>query len=62
MCLSCNKGEVYICKGPQSHAYHKTKLCQGLKRCSTDIKAISKTEATNSLNRDPCSFCYKNNN
>ena len=49
---------VYICNGPQSHAYHKTKSCKGLKRCSTDIEAVSFNKATSELHRDPCHYCY----
>ncbi|HBI00039.1 MAG TPA: hypothetical protein DHV26_03625 [Cytophagales bacterium] len=57
--ISCNSGnDVYICKGPQSKAYHNNSGCKGLKRCSTDIESVTEVYATKQLNRHKCRFCY----
>ena len=46
---------VYICKGPYSKAYHLTKVCEGLKNCSTviDSLTINKVEG---LERRLCGY------
>ncbi len=36
---------VYLCKGPESYAYHYTKTCRGLSRCSTDLEKTTESEA-----------------
>ena len=48
---------VYICTGPQSKKYHKTKGCRGLNRCSASIIQISLSKAK-SMGRGPCGICY----
>lgn len=37
--------KVYICTGPKSVCYHKTKTCSGLKKCSGQVKQVSLQEA-----------------
>lgn len=49
--------EVYVCMGPQSKRYHKTKSCKGIKNCSKDIKKMSISEAE-SKRRTPCGYCF----
>jgi len=51
-------GSVYICTGPSSKAYHKTKNCKGLRNCSKEIISVTLDEAKN-MNRKPCGYCYK---
>lgn len=51
--------DVYICTGPQSKRYHKTKSCKGLSKCSTKIIQVSIEEATDDYYRTPCGYCYK---
>jgi hypothetical protein len=59
LCIAgCNDGKVYICNGPKSKAYHKTKHCQGLKRCSTDIEITDMETAKMKLHRKSCNYCY----
>lgn len=51
-----DSGKVYICTGPQSHAYHIDRYCKGLQRCSRSIEKIS-IEKAEELHRHPCRFC-----
>lgn len=54
---ACGKSDkVYICTGPQSHAYHTDRHCKGLDRCSGDIETVSVDEAED-MGRHPCGFC-----
>lgn len=53
----CSDGDVYICTGPQSEAYHKSDDCKGLRRCSGTIEKISKEDAK-FIGRRACRFCY----
>lgn len=48
---------VYICTGPKSKCYHKTKNCQGLDRCSKEVLKVTKTYAIDQ-GRTPCRWCY----
>lgn len=57
-CSSVGSQGVYICTGPTAYAYHKTKTCRGLPRCSGEIKEISLVQAKND-NRKACKLCYK---
>lgn len=49
---------VYICNGPASKKYHKTKNCRGLTRCSTTTEKISQKEAIQKR-RTACKICYQ---
>ncbi|MBP5369650.1 MAG: hypothetical protein J6Z01_14490 [Bacteroidales bacterium] len=49
---------VYICNGPQSVAYHLTSKCRGLDRCSTEIQALTESQAINK-GRRLCKICGK---
>ena len=55
---ACSDNKVYICTGPQSHAYHVKKNCRGLDRCSREIKTVTLEEAER-MHRHPCRFCRK---
>lgn len=48
---------VYICTGPKSKCYHKTKNCQGLDRCSKQVLKVTKAYAIDQ-GRTPCRWCY----
>jgi hypothetical protein len=48
---------VYICNGPKSYAYHSHGRCSGLNNCSTQIYAISLSEALGK-GRRACQKCY----
>lgn len=50
--------DVYICNGPKSTTYHKHSNCNGLNKCSTSIKKVSKNEAEK-MKRTACKICYK---
>lgn len=49
---------VYICTGRLSKAYHIDEDCKGLKRCSGEIRPITKAEAKK-IDRHFCNFCKK---
>ena len=49
--------KVYICTGPKSECYHKTKTCRGLNRCSGQVKQVSLQEAEK-MGRRKCKVCY----
>lgn len=48
---------VYICNGPKAYAYHSSSYCSGLNNCSTQIYAISLSDALN-RGRRACQKCY----
>ena len=44
--FSCNSNEnVYIFTDPYSVAYHQSKNCQGLNKCSTELTTITIKQA-----------------
>lgn len=49
---------VYICTGPSATAYHKTDRCNGLNKCSGDIKRVTVSEAREK-HRHPCKICFR---
>lgn len=53
-----SSNHVYICTGPNAYAYHKTRNCRGLRRCTGEIKEISLAQAKKE-NRKACKLCYK---
>lgn len=57
--LSCQQvAIVYVCMGPMSKAYHCDPNCRGLKKCSTELKAVPVEKAL-SMGRHACGYCYK---
>jgi len=48
---------VYVCKGPSSKVYHKTKSCKGLSHCSTQIYKVTEDEAKK-MGRRLCKIKY----
>lgn len=57
-CSSVGSQGVYVCTGPTAYAYHKTKACRGLRRCTGEIKKISLEQAKKEK-RKACKLCYK---
>lgn len=51
-------GEVYICTGRSSHAYHSNRECFGIKSCSRKIIKVTIEEAEE-RGRTPCHFCHE---
>lgn len=51
-------GQVWICTGKSSHAYHSTEECYGIQSCRARKKKMSKDEAI-SMGRTPCHYCHK---
>ena len=49
---------VYICTGRTAKRYHKTENCQGLSRCSGEVRKVTIDEAK-AMHRTPCHWCYK---
>lgn len=48
---------VYICTGPQSRRYHRSRYCRGLNSCSDDIEEVDVSTAED-YGRTPCGICY----
>ncbi|HLZ87140.1 MAG TPA: hypothetical protein VKQ52_07870 [Puia sp.] len=48
---------VYICNSSGAYAYHSTKSCRGLNRCSHEILKVTLSEAVNTYRRKPCKIC-----
>lgn len=57
---SCSKNDVYICTGPNSTRYHKTENCNGLNRCSCNIKKVT-IKIAKKMERTPCKICHNKN-
>ena len=53
-----NDTYVYICTGPKSEKYHRSKDCRGLNKCSASIEKITLAKAKE-LGRGPCGICIK---
>jgi hypothetical protein len=49
--------KVFICDSPSSVAYHSTKYCRGLQKCTHEVLEVYETEAQNKDLR-PCKICY----
>lgn len=50
-------GSVYICMSKNAYAFHKYKTCNGLQRCSKEIKKVSVAQAEKAGYRK-CKICY----
>lgn len=49
--------KVYVCDSSTSVAYHDTKTCRGLNKCSHEIIYITKTDAI-AKGKRACKICY----
>ncbi len=47
---------VYICLSVNAEVYHYNRNCQGLKRCTHEVKTVTKTEAINKYKRRLCGY------
>lgn len=59
--MEAETGEVWICTGKKSHAYHSTNECYGIQSCRASKKKISKDKAI-AMGRTPCHYCHKKTN
>lgn len=50
--------KVFICNSSSAVAYHDTKLCNGLNRCTHEILEVTKKEAIDKYGRRACKICY----
>lgn len=50
-------GTVYICTGPKAYAYHRTRVCSGLNKCSSSVISVSDSKAK-AMGRHRCNKCY----
>ena len=48
--------KVYICESSTSYAYHQSKTCRGLSRCTHSIKELTKDTAAKK--RKACKICF----
>jgi hypothetical protein len=56
--FNINPASVYICDSETATVYHKTKDCEGLQKCTHEIKLVTRSEAKNTYNRRACKICY----
>lgn len=49
--------KVYVCISRTAYAYHRTKSCHGLQRCTHEIQTQTKDDAVAGGYR-PCKICY----
>ncbi len=56
--LSKEVVHVYICNSEGSVAYHSSKECRGLQKCSHTILTVTLEDAVNKYNRRACKICY----
>jgi len=52
--LSGDNATVYICASKSSKAFHLKRDCFALKNCKAEIRAVSQSEAENTLGRTLC--------
>jgi hypothetical protein len=48
---------VYICNSSGAYAYHSSKTCRGLNRCTHEILKVTLSDAVNVYKRKPCKIC-----
>jgi hypothetical protein len=48
---------VYICDSRGAYAYHSSKDCRGLNRCSHGILKVTLANAVKIYHRKPCKIC-----
>jgi hypothetical protein len=48
---------VYVCLSKTSYAYHSSDGCNGLNRCTHEVKALREAEAQK-LGKRKCLKCY----
>jgi hypothetical protein len=48
---------VYICNSNGAYAYHSSKTCRGLNRCTHEILKVTLADAVKVYKRKPCKIC-----
>ncbi|HEY4206250.1 MAG TPA: hypothetical protein VGM31_05550 [Puia sp.] len=48
---------VYICNSSGAYAYHSSKNCRGLNRCTHEILKVTLSDAIKIYKRKPCKIC-----
>lgn len=51
-------GNVFICISKGSKAYHSSKTCSGIKRCTHEVREVTLNDAKNNYGRVACKICY----
>lgn len=49
--------DVYICNSSGAYAYHSSKTCRGLNRCTHEVLKVTLSDAVNVYKRKPCKIC-----
>lgn len=52
-------GTVYICMGNGAYAYHRSRSCHGLNRCTGGIRCVTISEAVSLGRSKPCGICCR---
>ena len=52
------KATVYVCDSKTAKAYHSSKTCTGLTKCSGTVKEMAKADAEKA-GKTPCKMCNK---
>lgn len=50
--------KVFICVSKGSKAYHSSKSCRGIKKCTHEIREVTLSDAKNTYGRVSCKICY----
>ena len=49
---------VYICDSKSAKAYHSSKTCSGIKKCTHTILEVTLKDAKEKYERVACKICY----
>jgi hypothetical protein len=49
---------VFVCDSETSIAYHASRSCKGLNRCTHTIISVSENDAINRYGKRACKICY----
>ncbi|HEY0031326.1 MAG TPA: hypothetical protein VGC65_11245 [Bacteroidia bacterium] len=58
--FSANKAStnVFICDSSASKAYHSSKTCRGIQKCTHEILEVTLKDAKGTYGRVACKVCY----
>ena len=48
---------VYVCNSSGAYAYHSSKTCRGLNRCTHEILKVTLEDAVKIYKKKPCKIC-----
>jgi hypothetical protein len=51
------EAQVYICDSRSAYAYHFTRSCRGLNRCTHGVIKMKESDARNNYGRSKCKIC-----